>query len=48
MTTAHLRMARYYLVYARQHKDDWQALDGVRSSSKSGAGGRWRAKAAQG
>ena len=28
MTTAHLRMTRYYLAYARQHKDDWRALDG--------------------
>ncbi len=22
-------MTRYYLAYARQHKDDWQALDGA-------------------
>ena len=29
MTTAHLRMTRYYLAYARHHKDDWRALDGA-------------------
>jgi len=29
VNTAHRRMTRYYLAYARQHKDDWQALDGA-------------------
>ena len=29
MISARLRMARYYLAYARQHKDNWQALDGA-------------------
>lgn len=29
MTTAALRTSRYYLAYARQHKDNWQALDGA-------------------
>ena len=29
MTTARFRMTRYYLAYARQHKDDWRALDGA-------------------
>ena len=29
MSNARLRMVQYYLDYARQHKHDWQALDGA-------------------
>lgn len=29
VTASHLRMSRYYLSYAHQHKGDWQALDGA-------------------
>lgn len=29
MSKTRLRMIQYYLNYARQHRDDWQALDGA-------------------